>query len=299
MGTSYHITVIADYSKPVDTKYLQSHVEVLLKKINQQMSTYIESSEISAFNQFSNNEWFSISNEFATVVHQANKISDFTFGTFDITAKPLINLWGFGTKFKEKIPNNQQIKAVLPYIGYRLVDIRLHPPALRKHHSAVQIDLSAIAKGYAVDKISTLLLTRGFKNHLVEIGGEVISHGSNLENKAWRIAIQNPSSKNNATTKVLSLTNQAVATSGDYINYFEKSGIRYSHTIDPNAGKPITHKLASITVLGKSALRVDALATAIMVMGEVKGKKFILENNLKAFMIIRNENGSFSSWDNL
>lgn len=298
MGTRYHITVIAN-TDAFHADSVKKHVDELLQGINRKMSTYIPESEISRFNRFNKTEWFPVSKPFAEVVSASQEIAQLTNGRFDITAGNLVNLWGFGPDHQFEIPKHLQISTVLQITGYQLLDVRLNPPALRKSKPKLKIDLSAIAKGYAVDKVGELLLNHGYQNYLVEIGGEVISHGVNVTKTPWRIAIENPSTKNRSYKHTLHLNNQSVATSGDYRNYFEKSGQRYSHTIDPFTGKPIIHQLASVTVIGQSAMRVDALATALMVMGETSGKAFIKESNLEAFMIIRNQDNSFSTWDNL
>jgi len=302
MGTFYHITVIAD-KNTFNAKQAQLNIEQELKKINQQMSTYLPSSEISKFNKTTNKNWFSVSKSFAHVVYQSMKISQITNGSFDITTGSLVNLWGFGASYKNIIPSQHEIHRVLQQTGYHLLDVCLNPPALKKQNTALTIDLSAIAKGYAVDRISEKLLKQGFINHLVEIGGELKASGINFNKQPWSIGINIPDKSYNTSNKVykkpLLLNNEAVATSGDYQNYFEKKGTRYSHTIDPATGKPVTHKLASVTVVSKSSMHADAFATALMVMGEVKGKQFVQKENLKVFMLIRNNEGKFDTWNTI
>lgn len=299
MGTLYHISIVTNNKQQIDTKSLKQQIDDKLEDINQQMSTYRPQSEITLFNKHGKTEWFPVSIQLANIVITSNEISQLTNGLFDITAGNLVNLWGFGPEYKLKVPEQEQINTTLQKTGYHLLDSRLKPPALIKSNPALKIDLSAIAKGYAVDQLGDLLIKQGFQDYLVEIGGEILSRGNNTFNKPWRIAIENPSTGKTIAKKVLLLTNQSVATSGDYRNYFEKSGKRYSHTINPLTGKPINHNLASVTLLGKSTMRMDALATALMVMGEIEGKNFAVNNNLSVFMIIRNKDGSFYTWDNL
>ncbi len=297
MGTLYHITVIADKNS-FDASSIKIKLEQELQQINQQMSTYMPSSEISTFNQFNRSEWFPVSKPFAHVVDQSQKISHLTKGAFDITTASLVKLWGFGTGYQNKMPSLQEIDTVLQQTGYPLLTIRLNPPALKKLKLPLSIDLSAIAKGYAVDQLSKILINQGLNNHLVEIGGELKTRGMNKD-KPWKIGINIPDKPaHNVYKKPLVLNNnEGVATSGDYNNYFEKSGKRYSHTINPATGKPVTHNLSSVTVVASSTLRADALATALMVMGEVKGKEFVQENKLKVLMLIKNADGDFSTWN--
>jgi len=308
MGTTYHIIAIASDSVDTTTiqkKKLKQQIDDQLKAINQQMSTYQIDSEISQFNRYTKTDWFTVSHDFAFVVSNAQKVSQLTHGAFDITVSPLVNLWGFGTKNQNKIPSNHEISAALDNTGFSHLTVRLQPPSLKKEHLSLTIDLSAIAKGFAVDAVSHFLEEQGFYNHLIEIGGEVKTRGKNTDNKDWQIAIEQPKkthiANNNAnhnTNKIISVSNLGIATSGDYRNYFIKDGIRFSHTIDPKTGKPITHQLASVTILNKSCMIADAYATAVMVLGENTGKTFILNNNIKANMIIR-EGDKFITWSNL
>ena len=298
MGTQYHITLIAPKNRHTNIDELKEQVDDLLLKINQQMSTYIPSSEISQFNLYKQQDWFPISNDFAQVVSNAQNISNLTNGAFDITISPLIDLWGFGAKTQLKIPTDKQITQALQSIGYQYLAVRNEPPALRKLNKNLRIDLSAIAKGFAVDKITGLISQRGYSNFLVEIGGELHSQGSNHKNLPWKIGIVTPNSGISPINNTLLTSNLSIATSGDYQNYFIKDGLRYSHTINPTTGKPVTHKLASITVLHESTMIADAYATALMVMGDKKGKAFSKENHLRINMIIRSAS-EYQSWQNI
>ena len=303
MGTTYHIIAIAsdNVETTIQKKKLKQQIDDQLRAINQQMSTYQIDSEISQFNRYTKTDWFTVSNDIAFVVSNAQKVSQLTHGAFDITVSPLVNLWGFGTKNQNKIPSNHEISAVLDNIGFRHLTVRIQPPSLKKEHLPLTIDLSAIAKGFAVDAVSHFLEEQGFYNHLVEIGGEIKTRGENTDNKDWQIAIEQPEKThiaNRNANKIISVSNVGIATSGDYRNYFIKDGIRFSHTINPKTGKPVTHQLASVTILNESCMIADAYATAVMVLGENTGKTFILNNNIKANMIIR-EGDKFISWSNL
>lgn len=297
MGTQYHITLVTPKNQHTDISKLKIKVDNLLLQVNQQMSTYIPNSEISQFNRTKHHDWFSVSSDFARVVFSAQSVSKLTNGAFDITIAPLINLWGFGAKVQFTTPTDQQISEVLHNTGYQLLEVRLSPPALRKRVNKLQINLSAIAKGFAVDKISTLLNQQGYTDFLVEIGGEIHLQGSNISGKPWRVGIESPDIKKSNINSSLLLSDLSLATSGDYRNYFVKDGLRYSHTINPTTGKPTTYKLASVTVLHKSTMMADAYATALMVLGDEKGKVFANANEIKVNMIIRNQS-SFQVWKN-
>ena len=297
MGTTYNITLYPSDNEALDAKQVQQQIDDSLKRINQQMSTWIKDSEISLFNKSKSTQWYPISAEFARVVEAAQSISKLSNGAFDITVGPLINIWGFGQDFKNNNPNDATIAAAKENTGYRKLEVRSTPPALRKQLPQLQINLSAIAKGYAVDAIADQLAAAGIDDYLVEIGGEIRANGVKPNKSLWRIAIEKPSTKERSIQQGLLLDNTGVATSGDYRNYFERGGQRYSHTIDPETGRPITHQLASITILHKSAMMADGLATAIMVLGESKAKGFIADNNLSAYLILRDNDG-FSNWHN-
>ncbi len=301
MGTRYHVSLIVNYHSPFnDTKKLQHDLDDLLAKINQQMSTYLDDSEISRFNQYQSLDWFPVSNQLMDVLISANKINKRSGGAFDITIASLVDLWGFGPDVRFTIPDSQQIKHALELTGNQLIEIREKPPSIRKSKALVKIDLSAIAKGYAVDSISRYLTSSGFTNHLVEIGGEIIAKGHNKQNQPWKIKIEQPA-KNSTPQQpfVIDLHDLAIATSGDYRNYFIKANKRYSHTLDPDTGRPVTHHLASVSVLDKSAMTADALATAIMVMGEKKGLDFVNQHHIPAFFIIRKSDNSYQYWSNI
>jgi thiamine biosynthesis lipoprotein len=298
MGTQYHIVLITTNNQHTIEDKLNKSIDDLLLELNQQMSTYIATSEISLFNQYKQKNWFPVSYGFAQVVLTAQGVSRQSNGAFDITVAPLIDLWGFGAKTQLTVPTEQQINKALKNTGYQQIEVRVSPPALRKLNPNLRIDLSAIAKGFAVDKISEHLSKNKYSNYLVEIGGEIRNQGLNQKGKPWKIGIEVPEKNTSKTNQTLLTSNVALATSGDYRNYFMKNGIRFSHTINPSTGKPITHKLASVTVLHKSTMMADAYATALMVLGENKGKDFAKTQNIKVNMIIRDNDSGFSTWKN-
>lgn len=300
MGTQYHVTVVSSTpTDPADIP-LRDDIDLLLQKINQQMSTYIDNSELSLFNQYQETDWFPVSKELANVVSAAQAVSKQTSGLFDVTVSPLIDLWGFGTESKLNLPTDAEINNALKAVGFESLEVRLSPPALRKLKKVLRVDLSAIAKGFAVDEVSTLLSARHFDNYLVEIGGEIRVKGFNSLGKPWRIGIETPNDVQQKVKEYLLLSDISLATSGDYRNYFMAKGRRYSHTINPTTGKPITHNLASVTVLHQSAMLADAYATALSVMGENKGKRFIAQEPHKLHVnLIMREKEIFEYWQNI
>jgi thiamine biosynthesis lipoprotein len=226
-----------------------------------------------------------------TVIRSGLEISRKSGGAFDLTIGPLVNLWGFGPDNPDaRIPSEEKIRTEKRRTGYAHLKIRSNPPALKKNRADIYCDLAAIAKGYAVDRLSGLLEGQRLDNFLVEIGGEIRTKGKNRKNRPWKIGIASPDDPQ-GIHGVVDVSNSAMATSGDYRNYFEKDGIRYSHTIDPSTGYPIRHNLASVTVIAGSCMVADAMATAINVLGPEKGFDLALRENLAVYMIIRENNG--------
>ncbi len=284
MGTTYTIKTSAG----PDVK--ESGIENILKRVDNTMSTYRPESLVSQFNRFPESGWFPVSEDVVRVVHCAQRISDRSGGALDITVGPLVDLWGFGPGERAlKVVSQDQIQNLLKRTGYQMIAVRLDPPALKKSDPAIRIDLSAVAKGYAVDKVAEYLDSLGTKHYFVEIGGEIRVRGRNPQRKIWKIGISTPDELG-GIQKIISLKN-AVATSGDYHNYYERDGIRYSHTIDPRTGRPIKHKLASVTVVHDSCMVADGWATALTVLGHEDGYDLALGNGMAVFMIIRDRDG--------
>ncbi len=299
MGTKYNIKIVQDsiFTSGGFATSIKNSVDSLLLNVNQQMSTYISDSEISMFNDFEDTSWFPISKEFADVVNAAIFIGDTTNGALDVTVGPLVNLWGFGPKGEIKsLPDSQEVKLMLSLTGLELIKLQYNPPAIKKALPDMYIDLSSIAKGYGVDKVSEYFYELGLLNFMVEIGGEVRANGVNQNNEYWRIGISTPDDSG-GIEKVVSLNNMSMATSGDYHNYFMKKGKRYSHTIDPRTGYPITHNLASVSVLSKTCMIADGYATALDVLGPEKGLLYADTLELPIFMIVH-EAGAFKEVKN-
>jgi len=288
MGTTYTVKIVAINRIEYDEykKALKRGIEKILLDINQKMSTFLKDSELSRFNGYRKTDWFSVSKDTAWIIQKSLDISKKSSGAFDITVGPLVNLWGFGPGAKPGIPDNKSIKNRLKMVGYKNISVRLTPPSVKKKIPEMYCDLAAIAKGYGVDKVAEYLTFKHIKSYLVEIGGEIRARGKNHQNQWWKVGVSTPDNKF-GIQKILLLKNISMATSGDYWNYFKKEGIRYSHTIDPETGRPVTHKLASVTVIHDSCMIADALATAVNVLGPEKGYELALKENLPAFLLIR------------
>jgi len=291
LGTSFTIKVTG-LPEGVQPEQLKDELDRNLEAVDRIMSTYREDSELSRFNHSRSTEWQPVSKDLADVVAAALEVSRWSDGAFDVTVGPLVNLWGFGPDpRREQAPAIEQIESARQRVGFRKLDVREEPPALVKRQPDLYVDLSAIAKGFAVDKLARYLERLGCHDYMVEIGGELSLSGSSPRGEPWRIAIEKPVPRLREVEKVLSLTDIAVATSGDYRNYFEVDGMRFSHTIDPRTGRPITHRLASVTVLSHTTMNADALATALMVLGPEAGFVKAEQQNIKALFIVKEKEG--------
>lgn len=293
MGTTWSVK-IADATL-INMKALEDSIKKRLVAINDDFSTYQDDSAITRFNQNDSITPFKVSPAFFEVAQTAKKISLLTEGAFDPTLAPLIELWGFGKAVKMGLPDEEQITAIQSLIGYQQLTLNPADLTLQKKISALSIDYSAIAKGYAVDQISKLLLEENLTNHLVEIGGELKANGKKANNQPWTIAIAKPIPGKPTAMQKLTLNNEGVATSGNYNNFFFFEGKYYSHTLDPKTARPVTHSLASTTVRHSSTMIADALATAIMVMGVEKGIRFANQHKFAVFMINK-EGDTFQSY---
>jgi thiamine biosynthesis lipoprotein len=293
MGTTYTVKMV-ELPAELKPERVQAEIDAILEKINRQMSTYQDDSELSQFNRSRETRWIDASEELVEVLKQAQHISVLTSGAFDVTVGPLVNLWGFGpSPGNDQVPSEQDIREAMNRVGYAALQVGSSPPAIRKDRPDLYVDLSAIAKGHAVDAVAGHLQALGIDDYMVEIGGEIQAKGRNARNTFWRIAIEKPSTGSRSLHTVVKLNDVGVATSGDYRNYFEKEGRRYSHTIDPKSGRPVTHKLASVTVVHPSTMYADAMATALMVLGPGAGYRFAEQHKLAVLFIIKSEDGFY------
>jgi FAD:protein FMN transferase len=296
MGTYY---IVKFWSvKPVsDAKVKQIHndIEAKLKDINQSMSTYIADSELSLINQKPSEQWLEISPELHHVLSAALRLHKQCDNDYDVTVGPLVNLWGFGPQQKpEKVPSRQDIELANERVGSQFIELAKDGEQFQlKKSKQLYIDLSSLAKGYGVDQISHILSLYDMDGYLVDIGGEIKLKGNKSDGDKWQIAVVSPDSLlDNTVYQAFSVKDIAMATSGDYRNYFEEDGVRYSHTIDPKTAKPINHKLASVSVLDKSSMWSDALATCLLVKGDKAGFKWAEQHKIAAYFITK-ENDLF------
>lgn len=296
MGTTYSVRAVSKRDLPDQLKGLQKEVDSLLAEINRQMSTYDPQSELSRFNQAPAEKWVPVSTELLKVIDDARSISDATKGAFDVTVGSVVNLWKFGPdKERKHFPTDQEVAAAKKLVGYQQVKTHYELLAVQKSQDNVYVDLSAIAKGYGVDTVFQMLKERGLTDFMVEIGGEVRATGLKPNGEPWQIGIELPTEKAGEYDAIVGLHDKALATSGDYRNFFMHEGERYSHTINPLTGRPVEHDLASVSVLHNRCAMADGWATALLVLGPEAGYNLAEQQKLAALFQIRKENGTVES----
>lgn len=296
MGTTYTITVMGD--KSVDDTRLKKRIDARLAMVNQSMSMFSPTSEISRFNNTGANTPFNISPDFATVMKQGNRLYMLTQGAWDGTLKPLVDLWGFGTRAAiTATPDPEQIKALLAETGFN--QIQIYDNVLSKNNAAITLDLGSIAKGFGVDAVALMLREYGFDSFLVEIGGEVITRGTKPGNMDWTVGISRPDPGSSQTTlyRSIKLRDKALATSGDYRNFVTINNKSYSHIIDPTTGYPVDTGVVSTSVIAANCTFADGLATALMVMDPSKGVALVNElDKVECLIVVRKTNGNFEDF---
>ncbi|WP_110457868.1 FAD:protein FMN transferase [Shewanella algidipiscicola] len=289
MGTTYHIKFVSGGQEP-NEQLLQAEIELALEQVNNQMSTYRSNSELSRFNQMALASTIEVSSDTAQVIQAGIDLSEITDGALDITLGPLVNLWGFGPdKRPVKVPSDELIAQTRAKTG--IEHLSVDGLKLRKDNPDLYVDLSSIAKGFGVDKVAHLLAKYQPKGYLVEIGGEVSLYGTKADESPWRIAIEQPDIDERQVQQVITPGNMAMATSGDYRNYYEEDGQRFTHIIDPRTGYPVNHRLASVTVLHKQSMMADGYATAMMVMGTEDSLALAQEHHLAVMLIEKQPDG--------
>lgn len=289
MGTRYTVTI----AERKDVLEIQKCVDALLVKINKQMSTYDPQSELSQFNKFEETDWFPVSRETAIVVAFALQVAQESGGAFDPTIGPIVNLWGFGPEGRrQEPPTDAAIAKALKRVGYKKLAVRKDPPALRKEVPGIYVDLSAVAKGFAVDEISELLMRANCPQSLVVIGGDIRANGTKPDGLPWQIGIESPDGAGKPVQKKVPLENTAVSTSGDWNNSFSHEGRRYSHVIDPRTGRPVPHTLASVTVFAGQSMQADCWDTMLLVLGEREGLKWCEKHDVAAMFFSRHPDGT-------
>ena len=293
-GTFYNVT----YQNDSD---LKEEIENELKKVDNALSMFNPTSVISRINNGAVNIDDSEEGRmFIEVCQLAQHISEETHGAFDMTVAPLVNLWGFGFRNNES-PSAHAIDSIRQFTGYQLIHLDTKKKTLTKRDSRTMLDCSAIAKGYGCDVVARLLQAHDIKNFMIEIGGEVVTKGINEKRMPWRIGVVKPTEDSLDTAHevmdVLNVTDKAMATSGNYRNFYYKNGKRYAHTIDPHTGKPVQHSILSATVIADRCSTADAYATAFMVM-DIDGAKRVLEKHteLMAYLICSAADGTYTVW---
>lgn len=289
MGTTYTVKIISKV--PLNGEQnarVGTLINQTLAAVNQSMSTYIKDSEISRLNRASGP--FEASEPLVALIQDARSISEASGGAFDVTVGPLVNAWGFGPDKHGTPPDAATVAALSEKIGYQKLSIAGR--VITKAHPEMYVDLSAIAKGYGVDRVFEVLRDVGHTDLLVEIGGETRAQGRNEHDAPWRIGIEKPESGSRQILEAIPVDTMAMATSGDYRNFYEKDGQRISHTIDARTGKPITHRLASVSVLHPRCALADGWATALNVLGPEEGVKLAESQGLAALFIVREADGT-------
>lgn len=289
-GTFFEITIGAQHGD-ADIDALQVGVNEVLAEVDRQMSTYRQDSVLNRLNQARLNEPVVVEDELFFVLQRSEAIAQQSGGAFDHTVGGLVSLWGFGPEAAIiRRPDQDELLRRLDEVGYDFVILDAdNNTAMRT--SDVFVDLSGIAKGYGVDAVSAYLSTQNIDNHLVNIGGDIYANGRRSDEQRWRIGIEAPNDQRQILQYILPLENVAMVGSGDYRNYFEEDGVRYSHTIDPTTGAPITHHLAAVTVLADNTTDADGYASAIMVLGPERGLQFANQHKIAAILTIREDDG--------
>ena len=293
MGTTYEVSVVAKALDDVRITSLHTAIADTLERIDAAMSTWRPESELNRFNRTDTTDPFPVSTATASVFQHALDVSAMTGGAFDVTVGPLVDAWGFGPPGHPRTPPPEaELARLREQVGWERLAVDIAASTISKRAPDVSVDLSALAKGYAVDQVAELLEHEGLGDHLVEVGGEVRAAGRNARGEAWRVGIARPSAGPPSVYSTVGLSGQALATSGDYRNTYLLDGQRVSHTIDPRTGRPVTHALASVSVIDPLCVRADALATALMVLGPDDGYALAAEEGWPALFLVRLPEGA-------
>lgn len=287
MGTTYSIRV-ADLPRHIDHSALKFAIDGILATLNDQMSNWRPASEISRFNAGAASSWVGVSGDTLSVIEEALRISRVSGGAFDPTIGPLVDLWGFGPASGNRhVPSQNQIGAALRKTGFQNIRTSVSQLAVAKRKASVEITLCGIAKGFGVDRLAEHLDREGVDQYLVEVGGELRARGYSPRRRPWRVGIERPIAGRRTIQRIVELHGEAVASSGNYRNFFDRNGMRFSHIIDPRTGEPISHETASVTVIAPTAMQADALSTALMVLGPEAGLDLAEKENLAALFIVK------------
>ncbi|HET9446952.1 MAG TPA: FAD:protein FMN transferase [Steroidobacteraceae bacterium] len=291
MGTTYTVKVAAAPGS-IDSAQIRATIDETLAQIDRSMSGYRADSEVAGFNASASTQWHDVSDELATVVQMALEISEKSGGAFDITVAPLVNAWGFGSGGPpQTLPSAEQLAQAGASIGFRKLHVRADPPALRKDVAELAIDLNGIAPGFAVDRLADRLVALRVESFLIDIGGEIRARGRNGRGEKWRIAIEHPVDTQRTPYAGVLLDDASVSTSGEYRDYYERDGRRYSHTIDPRTARPLDRAPGSVVVVASSTALADGWATALNVLGPREGLALAETERMPVLFIERDGEG--------
>jgi len=292
MGSSWIVKLAGASLSPTRLEALRTDVQLALDGVDRGMSLFRADSELMHFNRHAAATPLALSKDLFHVFAAAQQVSELSQGAFDISIAPLVHAWGFGPDKRSVVPAPDQLQPRRAAIGWRGLQLDAAQGTARKSRPDLQADLGGIAKGHGVDLAALALEAGGIEHYMVEVGGEVRTRGINAQGRAWQIGIEQPDAVPQRARSVVPLSGRAMATSGDYRHYFESAGRRYSHEIDPRTAAPIAHGLASVTVIAKSCMQADALATALIVMGPDRGLALARQLALPALFIVREAGGS-------
>lgn len=287
MGTTWAVA-FTQPAAPIGSSELSRRVSQRLEELEQAFSTYRADSELSRFNAANTTDWVPVSREVAFVAEESRTVSVLTEGAFDPTVEPLVCLWGFGSTARTSLPSTSEIASARVRVGWRKVETRTKPPALRRTAEGVRADFSSMAKGFASDVISELLTEAGATRNFVQIGGDVRTGGGDA--LAWQVGVEEPIAGESKLACVIALRGGAVSTSGDYRNHFLYGGRRYGHIIDPRTGEPVSNDLASVCVIASTCARSSALATGLFVLGRERGWELARREGLACAFFVREGN---------
>lgn len=295
MGTYYQVQVVGPKSSLPSSSQVRRWADEFFQDFNQSMSTYVDDSEISQLNRAEHDEWIPVSNAMWQVLKLSQSVSEKSEGAFDITVMPLVNLWGFGPMAQvERAPTDEQLQEALKQVGYQKLELNSELQAVRKP-GYLTLDLSAVAKGFGADELADHLVSKGYTNVLVEIGGDLAMRGLSVRQTPWRIGIESPNytllSNARELAQAVELTDRGMATSGDYRNFYEVNGVRLSHTINPATGRPVDHSTASVTVIADTCAEADAWATALNVPNAERARALAERHQVAAYFIVREGEG--------
>lgn len=286
-GTTYHIKMVLEGTH-ASLADIQSQVAKTLGDIDAKLSNYRDDSEISHINQQETSDWITVSPEIAELVSIAHTVYERSDGCYDLTVKPLFDLWGF-SRHEGRVPSQDEIDAALAHVGMPLLELDTANHRLRKKDPRLKIDLSSIAQGYSVGLVARKIESLGVHDYLVEIGGEMMVKGRKKSwPHHWQVAIEKPNPYTREVEKVIEIREEkgtAIMTAGTYRNFFEEKGQSYSHILNPKTGRPVTHRLFSVTVMHEDPAWADAWDTALLCVGEQEAARIADAENLKVLLI--------------